>query len=70
MELRLLETRLKTTSSDYEKYICEEREYLKSLKKERPEVNMAAEYLVLLKKLEKATYVICQNVPEDSNVMS
>ncbi|KAF8336202.1 hypothetical protein F5887DRAFT_1247567 [Amanita rubescens] len=54
VELRLLETRLKTTSSDYEKYICEEREYLKSLKKERPEVNMAAEYLVLLKKLEKA----------------
>jgi hypothetical protein len=67
VELKVLETKLKTTSCDYEKYICDEREYLKSLKKEHgPELNTAAEYIILLEKLKKAQYVmiqICETMP-------
>jgi hypothetical protein len=66
MELKVLETKLNTTSCDYEKYICDEWEYLKSLKKERPELNTAAEYIILLEKLKKAQYVmiqICETMP-------
>lgn len=57
MDLKLLEVTTKTTSSDYDRFICEEREYLRALKKERPELDRGAEYIMLLDKLAKATYV-------------
>jgi hypothetical protein len=57
VDLKLLEVRTKTTSSDYDRFICKEREYLRALKKERPELDRGAEYIMLLDKLAKATYV-------------
>ena len=56
-DLKLLESKIKTSPSDYETFICEEREYLAALKKERPEIDKGAEYIMLLDKLTKATYV-------------
>ena len=58
MELKLLEAQLKISSSNYEEYIRDEREYLQSLKNERSEVHMAAEYIILLEKLKKARCVV------------
>lgn len=58
MELKLLEAQLKIGPSNYEEYICDEQEYLKSSKNERSEVHMAAEYITLLEKLKKARCVV------------
>ena len=57
MDLKLLEVTTKTTSSDYDRFICEEHEYLRALKKERPELDRGTEYIMLLDKLAKAMYV-------------
>lgn len=47
-----LSVRLKTTNTDYERYLTEERIYLKSLKTEPEAVQTTIDYVELLAKLD------------------
>ncbi|KIY46978.1 hypothetical protein FISHEDRAFT_46282 [Fistulina hepatica ATCC 64428] len=53
-ELSVLEDRLKTTAQDYEEYLCQEREYLDSLRREPPEETQKFQYMEALDQLQKA----------------
>ncbi|CDO77993.1 hypothetical protein BN946_scf184711.g3 [Trametes cinnabarina] len=53
-ELAIYARDLKTTPADYERYLEEERAYLRSLKAEPAEVPLKCEYIEALKKLEDA----------------
>ena len=52
--LRTLCAALSITEADLERYLEQEREYLRSRKKERPEVVRKAEYIEALKRLDAA----------------
>ncbi len=50
------ERELKTSSDDYERYLVEERDYLRSLMSEPQEFTLKVEYMEALQKLEEARY--------------
>ncbi len=50
--LASLSIRLKTTNADYERYLEEERQYLKDLQAEPEAVQVTSEYMDLLDKLD------------------
>ena len=52
--LPFLCTKRNLTDADLERFFLEEREYLRSRKKERPEVAHHAEYMAALRRLEDA----------------
>lgn len=51
--LAALSVRLKTTNTDYERYLQEERQYLKGLRTEPEEILFTVEYMELLTKLKE-----------------
>jgi hypothetical protein len=55
--LAALSVRLRTTNVDYERYLEEERQYLKSLQVEPETVQITADYMELLVKLDSLKYV-------------
>lgn len=57
LKLRILEETLHTTGTDYEKDLKDERAHLESLLQEPPAVQQSVDYIELLGKLQKATYV-------------
>ena len=64
--LAILANKLGTTAKDYESYLASEREYLKNLRLEPPEVVQAAEYVDHLAKLYRLQYValaLCTKKP-------
>ncbi|KAI0682682.1 hypothetical protein C8T65DRAFT_713785 [Cerioporus squamosus] len=54
--LQVCALELKTSAEDYERYLEEEREYLRGLMEEPPEVALKIEYMEALQKLEEARY--------------
>lgn len=55
--LERLSADLKLAPADYDRFLEEEREYLKKLKVEDPTESVAADYIVLLRNLEDHEYV-------------
>ncbi|KAI0696074.1 hypothetical protein BC835DRAFT_1406027 [Cytidiella melzeri] len=55
-DLRILSSKLGTTSADYEQYLKEEKAYLERLKAEPEEVSLRLEYLDSLQELEEANH--------------
>ena len=56
--LAILAAKLGTTPADYELYLTQEREYLKNLRVEAPEVVHAADYIDHLTKLFRLKYAL------------
>ncbi len=56
-DLQVLSATLRTTSTDYEQDIINERIYLQGLKSEPAEVSLRLEYLEVLQELNNARYV-------------
>ena len=59
--LETLCVKLGVTKADLERFLEDERQYLRSRKKEPPEVMRKAEYMLALRRLEEARYVAREN---------